>query len=557
MGMVRAGELHAALRVIRDQLGDVTLEPLRHWNNQRCLAFLSALPGVGPKTAQCVMLYALRRKVFPADTHCIRVLARLGVIPLEFEDQARHKEAQKLLADGRIPSDLCYSLHVTLIRHGQEVCTPPNPRCDQCALRGLCAHYRAERHREWEAAKSAPSVIDLFAGAGGTSLGMSRPVEFGNSAGAARTRTLRIAFAADNDKWAVKSYYQNHPELPGDRVRRMDLTVPGAAREIRKAVPRDENVVLVVGGPPCKGFSLIGTTGRRTAKARPGAFARQKGNETYRAFRDIVLTVGARFFIMENVPALLAANNSTAWEQIRQDFADQYEVSHVFVDAYQQVGAPQYRRRVIIAGVRRGREGKQRAQNALSFLITKLSSVLPRADWAPAFGKAVSDLPSLGSGKGYEFFRWPRTDLGPTNGEAASGKKSGLTSYQNVMRNGSALLYNHVARPNNPRDLELYALLQPGQVGADVIHVYNRPDLMIYRNDIFDDKYRRQVWDEPSTTIVAHLAKDGHMFIHPRQTRSITVREAARLQSFPDDFIFFGPRTEQFRPILTDFYHFN
>ena len=89
----------------------------------------------------------------------------------------------------------------------------------------------------------------------------------------------------------------------------------------------------------------------------------------------------------------------------------------------------------------------------------------------------------------------------------------------------------------------------PAKLHGTAHEKYHRHDLMIYRNDVFLDKYRRQVWDAPSTTVVAHLAKDGHMFIHPRQVRSITVREAARLQSFPDDFILTGPRTEQFRQV--------
>jgi DNA (cytosine-5)-methyltransferase 1 len=549
MGHVRGRELHRVLTTLTELFGSATLDPLHRWSDRRCLEFLSSLSGVGPKTAQCVMLYSLGRKVFPADTHCIRVLARLGVIPLEFEDQARHKQAQRLLADGRIPPDLCYNLHVTLIRHGQEICTPQNPKCHCCPLRGFCARYRAERRGEWEKKKSQPAVVDLFSGAGGTSLGLSRPVEYGHSEQAAHTRTLRIAFAAENDKWAIKSYYHNHPELPEDRVQLMDLTAPDATEKIKKAVPPDENVVLVVGGPPCQGFSLIGTTGRRTAKARPGNFAARNGNETYRAFRDIVLAYGARFFVMENVPAILAAHDSTAWQEIEQDFASQYEADHLFIDAHKQAGTPQRRKRVVIVGVRRGREGKKKAQAALSFLIEKLSSTLPRAEWVATFGEAVSDLPVVQSGEGFEFSRWPQSSDVPTNVCETTAGSSTTTQYQRIMRNNSPLIYNHVARPNNARDLQLYELLQPGEVGRDAICKYNRPGLMIYRNDVFDDKYRRQVWDAPSTTIVAHLAKDGHMFIHPLQTRSITVREAARLQSFPDDFIFFGPRTAQFRQV--------
>ena len=183
------------------------------------------------------------------------------------------------------------------------------------------------------------------------------------------------------------------------------------------------------------------------------------------------------------------------------------------------------------------------ADLALASLLEKLSAPLGHVEWIPTFGEAVSDLPEVAPSMGVEFSRYP--------GRMYKGKHSSNQqgAYQTAMRNGSRMIFNHVARPNNIRDLKLYELLGPGEIGADAHDKYQRPDLMIYRNDIFLDKYRRQVWDAPSTTIVAHLAKDGHMFIHPRQVRSITVREAARLQSFTDDFIFLGPRTEQFRQV--------
>ena len=99
------------------------------------------------------------------------------------------------------------------------------------------------------------------------------------------------------------------------------------------------------------------------------------------------------------------------------------------------------------------------------------------------------------------------------------------------------------------RDLELFELLQPGEDGRDVLEKYGRPDLMKYRDDVFHDKYFRLCPDEPCRTIVAHLCKDGNSFIHPTQTRSISVREAAALQSFPDNYVFTGSRGDQFRQI--------
>jgi DNA (cytosine-5)-methyltransferase 1 len=95
------------------------------------------------------------------------------------------------------------------------------------------------------------------------------------------------------------------------------------------------------------------------------------------------------------------------------------------------------------------------------------------------------------------------------------------------------MIFNHVARPNNERDIKLYALLRPGEVGADAHRKYNRPDLMIYRNDIFLDKYRRQVWGAPSTTSASRREKDGHMFTNTTQVQSETLREAVHIHLAP------------------------
>ena len=109
----------------------------------------------------------------------------------------------------------------------------------------------------------------------------------------------------------------------------------------------------------------------------------------------------------------------------------------------------------------------------------------------------------------------------------------------------SSILYNHYVRYHNERDLELYRLLRPGEDSVHMIERHGREDLMRYRRDVFDDKYHKLRPDRPSKTIVAHLAKDGNGYVHPYQDRSITVREAARLQSFHDGYVFCGAPSDQ------------
>src|SRR6185503_1310257 len=109
-----------------------------------------------------------------------------------------------------------------------------------------------------------------------------------------------------------------------------------------------------------------------------------------------------------------------------------------------------------------------------------------------------------------------------------------------ALTDGSSLAFNHYVRPHNARDLELYALLRPGEDSVHAVERHGRGDLMRYRRDVFDDKYARLRGDRPSKTIVAHLAKDGNGYIHPSQVRSISIREAARVQSFDDEYIFCG-----------------
>jgi len=152
--------------------------------------------------------------------------------------------------------------------------------------------------------------------------------------------------------------------------------------------------------------------------------------------------------------------------------------------------------------------------------------------------EAIFDLPKREPGTGSAVAKRELPDL-----NSDRRYRRYLTKF-GILRQ-SHLVYNHTVRYHNPQDLELYGLLRPGEDSIHLLEQHGRGDLMRYRKDVFDDKYARLRGDRPSKTIVAHLAKDGNGYIHPTQVRSISFREAARLQSFHDGYVFCGSPSDQ------------
>jgi DNA (cytosine-5)-methyltransferase 1 len=155
--------------------------------------------------------------------------------------------------------------------------------------------------------------------------------------------------------------------------------------------------------------------------------------------------------------------------------------------------------------------------------------------------EAIFDLPPRAAGEGLA------VEACATAATNDSRARRYLTKFR--LLSASRLLFNHTVRYHNPRDLELYSLLRPGEDSIHILERHGRADLMRYRRDVFDDKYARLRGDRPSKTIVAHLAKDGNGYVHPTQVRSISIREAARLQSFRDDYAFCGSPSDQWTQV--------
>jgi DNA (cytosine-5)-methyltransferase 1 len=515
----KTDSLFGSLGRIKEEFGSVSLAPARDWSNERLEEFFCSLPEISRKTAYCIMMYSMGREVFPVDTHVGRTLARLGPyreLGLDLSG-LDHKQLQVVLAD-LVPPNLRYSLHVNLLVHGREICIAGTPRCGECDLRKFCKTYRAQRAAEVRKADEY-NAIDLFAGAGGLSRGFER-------AG------VDVVASLDLDEPATRTYRFNHPSIPAENVFQGDVRELSAAK--LKKVLDGRKLDILAGAPPCQGFSLAGF---RSKKSKTGYKLKADArNFLFENLVSLAVELRPRLFLMENVPGMETAkkDNTTFIDAAAQILEEEGFKTTTWKINATEFGVPQDRTRMFLIGalgvplplrpVGEYQNVRKPEQDPDGLPPVRVS-------------EAIFDLPPRAAGTGMG------VDRKPVATEEDRRQRRYLSKQK--LLNSPRLVYNHFVRYHNERDLELYALLRPGEDSVHAIEVHGRPDLMRYRRDVFDDKYARLRPDRPSKTIVAHLAKDGNGYIHPEQVRSISIREAARLQGFDDDYVFCGSPSDQ------------
>jgi len=358
---------------------------------------------------------------------------------------------------------------------------------------------------EWCEKKSVAGnrlAVDLFSGAGGLSLGLE-------DAG------WTVAVAVDFDQRAIETHQANFPGL----ALKLDLGDP-AQRDHLKGLLKDVKIDLVAGGPPCQPFSRAGRSKIRSLVLEGSRDEVDLRKELWRAYIDVVLAVRPRVVLMENVPDMALGDGFSAVREIVEllERAD-YHTEVRLVDAW-KYGVPQHRKRLILLARLDGDEFPWPAEQKTVTLED-----------------AIYDLPVLDPDD-------EGTPLGAR--EMARDPDRAPSKFAKSLRAGSdrAVVWDHMTRGVRLDDIEVFKLMKP-----DTLYSAISEDLRRYSAETFDDKYKRLDWNKPSRSITAHIAKDGYWYIHPESDRTLTVREAARVQTFPDRFRFAGTRSDAFRQI--------
>lgn len=369
------------------------------------------------------------------------------------------------------------------------------------------------------------TFIDLFGTPGGLSLGFEM----------AGFKSLAVI---DNDKWGTKTYVKNFPHTA---VIEEDIRSKNTEHPIKSLGGID----IVIGGPPCEGFSVVGRV-KIASLAKKGVwslaitdqrFIDDPRNMLYKEFVKIVKHVKPKFFVMENVPGMMSYRDGQIVQEIMQDFKSiGYANTDVKMLSAELYGVPQKRKRLFFIGNRLGLQNSFPEPSHHDPQKTKINSIHNGKANVLTVWDAISDLPRLKAGTGKQEMHY---------------RNGWFTEYQKWAREGfrqrSELVRNHLARPHSERDVKTFKLL--GKFRQWKFLPRYAKDWYGYRDDAFDDKMKRLYRNRPAWTVQSHLYKDGYVYIHPSQNRTITVREAARLQSFPDDFIFEGPRSAQFHQV--------
>jgi len=369
---------------------------------------------------------------------------------------------------------------------------------DECSEDEFLAHarkLRADGHR---------LAADLFSGAGGLSLGLEM-------AG------YRVVLGIDRDKEATETHRHHF----GGLTLSWDLANPERVARVGQLI-KDAGVELIAGGPPCQPFSRAGRSKIRHRIVNGFDDPSEERRHLWRSYLEIVSIARPAAVLMENVPDIALDKDMFILRTMVHELESMgYAVEKRVVDT-SQYGVPQFRQRLILVALR----------DKLAF--TWPTSVPDRV----TLGNAISDLPDVEGG-------W-RPEGGADGWAPYEAPKN---SFQQRMRAGmdgddANRVYDHITRPVREDDKIAFESMDAKTRYSDLPEELRR-----YRADIFDDKYKRLDEHGLSRTITAHIAKDGYWYIHPKQSRTLTVREAARIQTFPDRYRFAGPPSAAFRQI--------
>ena len=349
------------------------------------------------------------------------------------------------------------------------------------------------------------NVIDLFCGAGGSSSGF-------------KLAGFSIIGALDINKIAAKTHELNFPECK---------TIVG---DIATITPSEfhnmigsRRVDIIIGSPPCQTFSSL-SQGKLKSLGKDVKLDIR--NYYYKNYLDYVTYFKPKVFLMENVPGFMTKYKGEIFKDLLRYIRDElpeYDIKYSILES-QKYSVPQSRSRLFVCGFRKGIDFDFPLSN------NEFCESLPYV----TVQDAISDLPEITDDWRLDKLRYSNVVK---------------NSYQKFMRhNNNDMVTNNICRISNPCAKELFKRLKPGERYSDLPQSIKDEIKLFdtFESSVIQGRCRRLPLNQVSWTIIAHIGMDGYEYIHPTKTRTLSVREAARLQSFTDDFIFVGNMREQY-----------
>ncbi len=361
-------------------------------------------------------------------------------------------------------------------------------------------------------------TIDLFSGAGGITEGF-------------REAGYRCLYANDVMPEAMKTFRLNHPNTWAE-CKSIEDVKPADVR-LKLGLAKGELDVLV-GGPPCQGFSINA----------PNRFLKDPRNRLFKDYVRFLEEFEPKAFLFENVPGLLSLGDGKVLDLILSEFRRlEYHVTVKILFAA-HYGVPQERWRLILLGSKTGEiappepthyasgRANFRGGSVLTFQLTPLDKCI--LEPAVTVGDAISDLPRLEMGEGAE-------TLGYT--------KAPESTYAKKMRNPAGVTYNHYAAKLSKQNAERMMHVKPGGSWRDIPHDLLPKGMQSARKSDHTKRYGRLKNTGLAGTVLTKCDPHWGTVFLPDQNRSLTVREAARFQSFPDQYVFLGSRVSQYEQV--------